>query len=152
LASRLRITFATAAMLALLAACSRNPEFRTSVANRAYGSLGHLYTLMAKADLGALRSPASFAGEADGYAAIIGGLEMSRLLSPAPASPTDDLGRAVGRCVAEVRRMADQHRTAGLAPGAAVVGTVRSSCDAAAAAAAANEASSWLLTTVAGDL
>ena len=148
---------AAAAILLLLAACGRNPEFRTSVANDAYASLADLHRLLAAADLGSLRSPSSFAGEADAYARVIGGFEMSRLLGTAaaadlPGTPSDDLARNVGHCADQVRRMAAQHRAAGLAPGAPVVGSARTSCDAAATWIAANEASSWILTTVAGDL
>jgi hypothetical protein len=153
LASRLKITLATAALLALLG-CVRNPEFRTSVANHAYGTLGDLHTLLARAELGTLRSRSSFAGQADTYAEVIGGFEMSRLLAAAPTGGTlpDDLDRSAARCAAEVRQMAAEHRSAGLAPDAPILRTVRASCDAAAAAVAAGEASSWVLTTVAGDL
>jgi hypothetical protein len=151
------LTLATAATLAVLAACGRNPEFRTSLANHAYTSLADLHTLLAKADLGTLRSRSSFAGEADTYATVIGGFEMSRLLAAAPAADrtaitSDDLDRNVGRCADQVRQMSDLHRTAGLAPRSPIVRSVRTSCDAAATWVAANEASSWLVSTIAGDL
>jgi hypothetical protein len=158
--TRLKATLATAAMLVALTACSQNPQFRANVANQAYGSLSELYVLLAKADLGALRSPASFGGEVDSYAQIIGGFEVGRLmvagrrpgLSRSRAAAFDDLDAAVKRCADQVGRMSDMHRRAGIAPGSETIRTVRASCDAAARLVAASELSSWVFTTVAGDL
>ena len=157
---RLKGTLATAAMLVALTACSQNPQFRANVANQAYGSLSELYVLLAKADLGALRSPASFGGEVDSYAQIIGGFEVGRLmvagrrpgLSRSRAAAFDDLDAAVKRCADQVGRMSDMHRRAGIAPGSETIRTVRASCDAAARLVAASELSSWVFTTVAGNL
>jgi hypothetical protein len=140
--------------------CSQNPEFRANLANQAYGSLNQLYVLLAEAELGALRSPSSFASEVETYATIIGGFEVSRLIvAGRPASRTaseaaslEDLGGAIGHCVAQVKRLSEMHRTNGIASGSAMIGSVRGSCDTAARLVAANEVSSWIFTTAAGDL
>ncbi len=151
---------ATAVMLVAVTACSQNPQFRMNIANQAYSSLSELYVLLAKADLGALRSPASFGGEVDSYAQIIGGFQVGRLMvagrpagsARSKAAALDEIDAAIGRCAAQVRSMSDVHRSAGIAPGSDTIRTVRASCDAAAQLVAANEVSSWLFTTVAGDL
>ncbi len=128
-ASRLKTILATAALLAALAACTQNPLFRMNMANQAYGSLNALSELLAKADLGALRSSSSFSGEVDNYAAIIGGFEVSRLLAAGHPTETASLDASLGRCVDQVRRMSDMHRTAGIAPASAVIRAVRTSCE-----------------------
>jgi hypothetical protein len=61
-------------------------------------------------------------------------------------------GSVVERCVADIRTMALRHKASGIPATSEVIGTVRSSCDAAARAVAANESSALLLTTAAGDL
>jgi hypothetical protein len=151
LAPGLRRILAATAVLGAVAGCGQNPQFRMNLANRAYGSLGELYVLLAKADLGALRSPSSFAGEVDSYAAILGGFEVGRLMAKDHASG-DDLNKAIQQCVGQVRQMSDAHRTAGIAPGSARIRTVRISCDDAARLVAANEVSSWIFSTAAADL
>jgi hypothetical protein len=157
--SRLKPTLALAAALLALAACGQNPQFRMNVASQSYGSLDELYVLLAKADLGALRSAASFGDEVDSYARIIGGFQVGRLMVAgrpasrrAGAASLDDLDAAIARCAAQVTRMSDVHRRAGLPPGSDTIRTVRASCDAATRLVAANAVSSWVFTTVAGDL
>lgn len=158
LASRLRRTFATLAVLAAVSACSQNPQFRMDMANEAYESLDTLYVLLAKADLGALRSPSSYPGEVDSYATIIGGFDLGRLLTAGRpsgkggAASLDHVDATIGQCVGEIRRMSDVHRSKGIAPGSDVVRAVRTRCDAAARLVAANEVSSWLFSTAAEDL
>jgi hypothetical protein len=125
-----------------------------NVANQAYGALNELYVLLAKADLGALRSPSSFDDEVGSYAGIIGGFQVGRLM--AAGRPVGgflhDLDKAIGQCADQVRRMSDVHRSAGLAPGSTTLRSVRTSCDTAARSVAAEEASSWIFSTAAGDL
>jgi hypothetical protein len=155
--SRLRPVLAAAALLAAVAACTQNPQFRMNLANQSYGSLNELYVLLAKADLGTLRSPSSFADEADSYAMIIGGFELGRLLarptgSPPGAGSLDDLDRAIRQCVGQLTQMSDRHRTSGIVPGSPTIRTVRERCDAAARSVAADEVSSWIFSTAAGDL
>ena len=155
MAPRLNPILATAATLVALAACSQNPQFRMNMASQAYGALNELYVLLARADLGTLRAPASFADQAESYAVIIGGFEVAGLLAagrPPGREPSEDLAATIGRCVDRLRRMSDQHRTAGIAPRAPITSAVRTGCDAAARSVAADEVSLWVFSTIAGDL
>jgi len=143
-----------AATLAV-AACSQNPQFRIASANRAYDALEGLYVLLAKAELGALRSPASYAGSVDDYAAVIAGFQTGRLLDagrPDAAAAAESLSAGIARCVDDVKRMSAVHKAGGVAPGSAEIPRVRASCDAAARSVAASETSSWLFATAAGDV
>ena len=144
------------AMLVALAACSQNPQFSMSTANRTYASLSELYVLLAKAELGAFRSRSSFDGSVDGYAAVIGGFQLGRLLDADRAVSLDakrrSLNAAILRCVAQVKNMSVLHRTEGIDLAAPVIEAVRQTCDAAATAVAATETSSWLFATAAGDV
>jgi hypothetical protein len=143
---------AIATTLVLVAGCSKSPQFRMANANQAYDSLNELYVLLAKAELGAYRSPSSFAGTVDSYAEVVGGFETGRLMGADRPREAASFDAAIDGCVGEVRGMAQTHRTAGIDPDAFVIRTVRSRCDAAANAVAENEVSSWLFTTAAGDL
>lgn len=144
------------AMLAALAACSQNPQFRMSTANRTYASLSDLYVLLAKAELGAFRSTSSFGDSVDGYASVVGGFQLGRLLEADPTVSLDaerrSLGGAVSRCVAQLKNMSAIHGEKGIDPGDPVIQAVRNTCDAAAVAVAATETSSWLFSTAAGDV
>ena len=102
MAPRLNPILATAATLVALAACSQNPQFRMNMASQAYGALNELYVLLARADLGTLRAPASFADQAESYAVIIGGFEVAGLLAagrPPGREASEDLAATIGRCV-----------------------------------------------------
>jgi hypothetical protein len=155
--ARLKRALATASALCVLAACSQNPQFRMNMADQAYTALNELYVLLAMAELGTLRSPASFTGMADTYAVIIGGFQIGGLIAagrpqgPASDRP-DDLDKTIPRCVDQIRRISDLHRTSGISPSSPALKTVRASCNAAARSVAANEVSSWVFTTIAGDL
>lgn len=144
------------AVLVALSACTQNPQFRMSNANQVYGSLDELYVLLAKAELGAFRSRSSFGGSVDGYAAVVGGFQLGRLLEADRAVSLDavrsSLDAAISRCVAQVKNMSVLHRTEGIDPAAPVIEAVRQTCDAAAIAVAATETSSWLFATAAGDV
>jgi hypothetical protein len=155
--ARLKRALATASTLGVLAACGQNPQFRMNMADQTYTALNELYVLLAMAELGTLRSSASFAAKADTYAAIIGGFQVGMLiaagrpLDPASDLP-DDLDKTIPRCVDQIRRMSSLHRTSGISPDSPALENVRASCDAAARSVAANEVSSWVFTTIAGDL
>jgi hypothetical protein len=152
--SRLKLVLAAAA-LAGMAGCSQNPQFRMAIASQAYGSLEALYVLLAKAELGALRSPSSFGDEVETYATVIGGFEASRLLVAGaldPNGPAAVLDQSIDGCVARVRQMSVRHRATGIPADPALLGGVRSVCDAATRQVAAEAASSWLFSTAAGDL
>lgn len=144
------------AVLVALSACTQNPQFRMSNANQVYGSLDELYVLLAKAELGAFRSKSSFGGSVDGYAAVVGGFQLGRLLEADRAVSLDavrsSLDAAISRCVAQVKNMSVLHRTKGIDPTEPVIQAVREACDAAAIAVAATETSSWLFATAAGDI
>lgn len=149
-----------AILLASLLGCGSNPQFNINSANQAYGSLNELYGLLAKAELGAFGSPASFAANLDSYSEVIGGFEVARMIdrrgkrrsAAANAAAGDDLDRAVAECVARVGQMAAVHRSRGIGPGSSQSQAARASCNAAARSVAANEASSLVINTVAGDL
>ena len=144
------------AVLVALTACTQNPQFSMSTANRTYASLSELYVLLAKAELGAFRSSSSFVGSVDGYAAVMGGFQLGRLLDADRAVSLDakrrSLNAAISRCVAQVKNMSVLHRTKGIDPAEPVIEAVRETCDAAATAVAATETSSWLFATAAGDV
>ena len=158
LRSNVRRTLLTTCLLVIVAGCGRNPEFRDNLAQQAYHSVTELYVLLAKANLGALRHPSSYGGEVDRYAVVIGGFQAGRLLasdrlrgSKDPHS-LDGLDTNIERCVDAVRQMAEMHQRTGIDQGSGMIRTVRASCDTAATSIAGNEASSWFVSTLAGDL
>jgi hypothetical protein len=143
----------------LLGACSQNPQFKINTANQVYSALNTLQVMLAQAELGLFAQPSSFAAQADSYAGVMGGFSAGRFVEIAAPPVVDLLGEAapgsgsvVERCVADIRTMALRHKASGIPATSEVIGTVRSSCDAAARAVAANESSALLLTTAAGDL
>ena len=144
--------FGMLAALTMCAGCSQNPQYRMAIADQTYDALGGLYVLLAKADLGALSTAASHPGTMDEYAEVIAGFRVGRLLvfGP-PGTEADGLLAQIAGCVSEVERMSATHAAGGIAPGAPGLEVVRDRCDAAARAVAASAASSWILTTAAGD-
>lgn len=158
--AKLKGTLAVAVTLVALSACSQNPQFRINTANQVYSALNDLQVLLAKAELGRFRQASSFNGAADSYAKVIGGFQVGRFVAVGLPPDADVAGADalnpqdgfIARCVDQVRRMAATHRTSGIAPDAAIIGTVRHDCAAAARAVAANESSALLLTTAAGYL
>jgi hypothetical protein len=143
---------AIGAVLVLVAGCSRNPQFQMTNANRAYTAFADLYVLLAKAEIGALRSPSSFNGTVDSYAEVIGGFEIGRLLGGDRPAATAALQAPIDLCLDQLRAMATIHKASGVAPDAPIVQAVRRQCDTAVQAVAENEVSSWLFETAAGDL
>jgi hypothetical protein len=145
---------------AVLSACSQNPQFKISTANKVYSALNDLQVLLAKAELGLVSSPASFAKTSGDYAKIMGGFETGRFTAVGISQSVDVLDadslnpevKVIASCVAQVRTMAETHRSTGIDPASDIIPTVRQSCGAAARSVAANESSALILSTAAGDL
>jgi hypothetical protein len=155
----LRKSLAIATLLAALSACSQNPQFKINSANRVYASFHDLNILLAQADLGTFRKPSSFAANADSYATVIGGFEVGRFAAvglssaaPSATASVDPLDQLIGRCIDQIRQMADTHRTTGIAPASAIRQSVQTSCEQAVLSVAANEDSALIVTTAAGYL
>jgi hypothetical protein len=156
----MNMNLANLTALALLSACSQNPQFKINSANQVYKSGYDLNTLLAKAELDAFQNPSTYAANVDSYASAIGGFQVGRQV--ALVQPTglfrskgialDTLESDLEECIAKIAQMAELHRTSGIDPKSNITQAVRASCDKAIRSVAANETSAWIVTTAAGDL
>lgn len=153
-------TIAMLTTLTALSACSQNPQFKMNSAKQVYQAGNDLHILLAKADLDALKKRSSYAANIDSYASVIGGFEVGRQvaivqpagLAPSKAAKLDALDRNIKECLAQIRQMAERHRTSGIDAASGITQNVRTSCDKAVRSVAANETSAWIVSTVADDL
>jgi len=159
-AVRLTGTIATGALVLALSGCGSNPQFNINSANRTYDALNTLYTVLARAELGALASRSSYGATVDDYATVIAGFEAGGLLKSAgrhaagsrKRARLDSLNARVDDCIAQVNGLAAAHRKAGIPAQSPLIAATRASCTEAAREVANNENSALLVSTVAGDL
>ncbi len=119
--------------------CSVTPQLNKDLAKLATKSYNDLSTLLAKAELGALRSNSSFDKSVDNYAAIVSGYETVRLYvgssnpqdNSAVGASSSTLGRLIDICLQQVKFLAEAHKASGIKPGSGITQPVRVSCDAA---------------------
>ena len=133
------------ACLGATACASLAPRISEDASSRALLAYEDLSGILARAELGQYRRPASHADALDTYVTIITRVETAAFaVATAPAAgpameARDALGRLISACVEQVRLLSDLHRDFGITPASGATQPVRVTCDAATRALASGQ-------------
>lgn len=124
-------------LAAFLCACSPfAPPYQAEADASASRSFEATSEILARVELGQYETPRSYPAAIDDYVKAISAMETARLLvssAPADAAPAEAAKDAqlqvVDACLANIKTLADMHKSLGLVPGSGVTQPVRVTCD-----------------------